>query len=152
MQVGDSLPDFGTLETSGADPVSLESMKGQRKVLFFYPRANTPGCTKEACAFRDLAAEFAKHDVHVYGVSKDSPKAQGNFREKYDLTMPLICDPERSLIDALGLFREKKMYGKTVQGVARVTLLVDADNKIEKIWDPVKVAGHAEAVLEEVAS
>jgi peroxiredoxin Q/BCP len=146
---GADAPDF-TLPATGGRTVSLSALKGQPFVLYFYPRADTPGCTKEACAFQEALPDFSKLGVTVIGVSKDSLKALEKFAEKYGLQFPLASDPEAKVIAAYGAWKEKSMYGKTYMGIERSTVLVDAKGKIVRIWPKVKVAGHAEEVLRAV--
>ena len=141
-----TLPSFtlplhdGTEITDGTLPLPA--------VLFFYPKASTSGCTKEAVAFSELRADFEALGVAVYGISADTVKRQANFVAKVALTVPLIADTERVLIEALGVWQEKKMYGKAYMGIARTTVLIGSGRTIIERWDQVKVAGHAEAVLE----
>jgi thioredoxin-dependent peroxiredoxin len=116
-------------------------------VLYFYPRADTPGCTKEACAFQDGLPDFSKLSVTVIGVSKDSMKALEKFAEKYNLTFPLASDPEAKVIEAYDAWQEKSLYGRQYMGIERSTVLVDAAGKVAKHWPKVKVAGHAGEVL-----
>lgn len=146
---GADAPDFTLPATSGRT-VSLASLKGKPFVLYFYPRADTPGCTKEACAFQEGLPEFGKLDVTVIGVSKDSMKALEKFAEKYTLQFPLASDPEVKVIDAYGAWQEKSMYGKKYMGIERSTVLVDAQGKVARLWPKVKVTGHAEDVLKAV--
>lgn len=146
---GADAPDF-TLPATGGRTVSLASLKGTPFVLYFYPRADTPGCTKEACAFQEGLPDFSKLGVTVIGVSKDSMKALEKFAEKYTLQFPLASDPEVKVIDAYGAWQEKSMYGKKYMGIERSTVLVDANGKVAKLWPKVKVAGHAEDVLKAV--
>ena len=146
---GENAPEF-TLPATGGRTVSLQELKGKPFVLYFYPRADTPGCTTEACAFQDGLPEFDKLDVTVIGVSKDSMKALEKFAEKYSLRFPLASDPETTVIDAYGAWQEKSMYGKKYMGIERSTVLVDAQGKVAKLWPKVKVAGHAEDVLKVV--
>ena len=149
LNIGDTAPDF-TLPASGGRIVSLGSLKGKPFVLYFYPRADTPGCTKEACAFEEALPQLGKTGVTVIGVSKDSMKAIEKFAEKYNLTFPLASDPEATVIAAYGAWQEKSMYGKKYMGIERSTVLVDAKGKIAHIWPKVKVAGHADEVLKAV--
>ncbi len=149
LAVGETPADF-TLNDDRGNVVRWADFRGKPVVVFFYPRANTPGCTKEACAFRDLRPEFEKRGVVVLGMSADSVKSQNNFREKYDLTMPLIADPDKVVLLAWGVFGEKTMYGKKVQGIRRSTFLFDAAGKVVHAWENVRVEGHAEAVLAKV--
>jgi peroxiredoxin Q/BCP len=146
---GDSAPDF-SLPASGGRTVSLAELKGKPFVLYFYPRADTPGCTQEACAFEEALPQLGKIGVTVIGVSKDKMKPIEKFAEKYDLTFPLASDPEVKVIDAYGAWKEKSMYGKKYMGIERSTVLVDAKGKIAKIWPKVKIAGHAAEVVEAV--
>jgi thioredoxin-dependent peroxiredoxin len=146
---GADAPDFSLPATYGRG-VSLASLKGKPFVLYFYPRADTPGCTKEACAFQEGLPDFSKLDVTVIGVSKDSMKALEKFAEKYSLQFPLASDPEAKVIDAYGAWQEKSMYGKKYMGIERSTVLVDAQGKVARLWPKVKVTGHAEDVLKAV--
>ena len=146
LSIGDKAPDF-TMPATGGRVVSLESLKGKPFVLYFYPRADTPGCTKEACAFQDGLPDFAKRDVTVIGISKDSMKALEKFAEKYSLTFPLASDPDTAVINAYGAWGKKSLYGRKYMGIERSTVLVDAAGKVAKLWPKVKVAGHAEDVL-----
>jgi peroxiredoxin Q/BCP len=146
---GQDAPDF-TMPATGGGTVSLASLRGKPFVLYFYPRADTPGCTKEACAFQEGLPDFSKLDVTIIGVSKDSMKALEKFAEKFSLTFPLASDPEVKTIDAYGAWQEKSMYGKKYMGIERSTVLVDAAGKVARHWPKVKVAGHAEDVLKAV--
>jgi peroxiredoxin Q/BCP len=146
---GVAAPDF-TMPATGERTVSLKGLKGKPFVLYFYPRADTPGCTKEACAFQDGLPDFSKLGVTVIGVSKDSMKALEKFAGKYNLAFPLASDPEGKVIEAYGAWAEKSLYGKKYMGIVRSTVLVDAKGKVAKHWPNVKVAGHAEDVLKAV--
>jgi peroxiredoxin Q/BCP len=146
LEEGMKAPAFSG-EVAEGETISLKDLKRKKVVLYFYPKDSTPGCTKEACAFRDMNKEIEKAGAVVIGVSKDSLKSHGNFREKYDLNFPLISDPEKKIISDYGVWKEKKMYGKTVMGVERSTFLIDGKGVIRKIWRGVKVPGHAEEVL-----
>lgn len=146
---GAKAPSF-TMPATGGRTVSLKELKGKPFVLYFYPRASTPGCTKEACAFQEGLPDFSKLGVTVIGVSKDSMKALESFAAKYGLAFPLASDPEGKVIEAYGAWAEKSLYGKVYMGIVRSTVLVDAAGKIAKIWPKVKVAGHAEEVLQAV--
>jgi peroxiredoxin Q/BCP len=146
MQPGDLIEDF-TLPDQDGNPVTLSQFKGSPVVLFFYPRADTPGCTIEACGFRDHFAKLKKAGVVVLGISRDTVKAQKKFATKYDLNYPLLADSEMELIKRFDLLKEKKMYGKPVTGVARTTYLIGPDRKLVHIFEDVKAAGHAEEVL-----
>lgn len=149
LAVGDTVDDFNLLDQNG-ETVQWSALRGTPVVVFFYPRANTPGCTKEACAFRDLQAEFEAAGATVIGVSGDSVKAQSNFTNKHDLNMPLLSDPDHVILEPWGVWGEKKMYGKTSMGIIRSTFWFDADGVVQQVWSPVRVKGHVDAVLEAV--
>lgn len=152
VPAGDSLapgraaPGFD-LPRDGGGRVALKDFAGRKLVLFFYPRASTPGCTKEAMDFTRLKGEFAASGADVIGVSADSIKAQDSFRDKYMLKVPLISDENQELLKAYGAWGEKSMYGKTFLGIIRTTVLIDAKGRIARIWRHVKVDGHADEVL-----
>ena len=144
---GDAFPDIA-METPDGGSVTASDFKGKKLVVFFYPKDNTPGCTTEAKDFTALKGEFEAAGVELLGVSKDSAKKHQNFIAKHDLTTPLATDAEEGgLSDALGIWTEKKMYGKTFMGMVRTTYLVDSDGVIAQVWNKVKVKGHAEEVL-----
>jgi peroxiredoxin Q/BCP len=138
---GDAAPDF-TLSDDGGQQVSLSSLRGQRVIIYFYPAAMTPGCTKQACDFRDIRSDLADSGFTVLGISPDSPAKLAKFREKEGLTFPLLSDPDRSVLDAYGAYGEKKLYGKTTVGVIRSTFVIDGDGKIERAYYGVKATGH----------
>lgn len=145
--VGDTLPDIA-LETPDGGRVSPGDFAGRKLVVFFYPKDDTPGCTTEAKDFSALKGEFDKAGVALLGISKDPPKKHQKFIAKYDLTIDLATDPQDGgLSDALGVWTEKSMYGKTYMGMVRTTYLVGVDGRIARVWDKVKVKGHAEDVL-----
>jgi len=145
--IGDSVPDIA-LETPEGGTVRASDFKGRKLVLFFYPKDDTRGCTVENKDFSALAKEFDKADVALLGVSKDPPKKHAKFIEKHSLSAPLASDPaENGLSDALGIWVEKSMYGRTYMGMERTTYLVAPDGKIAQVWRKVKVKGHAEEVL-----
>jgi len=146
LQVGDRAPDI-ELRTDSGEPFRLSGLKGKRVVLYFYPKADTPGCTIEACEFRDNAKKFAKKSAAVVGISPDKPAAQARFKTKYDLPFTLLADEEKGAAQAFGVWREKNMYGKKVMGIVRSTFVIGPDGKIEKIYDKVKAKGHAAEVL-----
>jgi thioredoxin-dependent peroxiredoxin len=146
LTTGDRAPSFSLASDSGKT-VSSASLKGQRYVLYFYPKDDTPGCTKEACAFRDNLPAFGKLGVPVFGLSADDGKSHAKFVKKYALTFPLLSDPDHALLDAYGAWVEKNMYGRTYFGVQRSTFVIGADGRIEQSWPKVSVDGHAEAVL-----
>lgn len=146
-QAGDPMPEVA-METPDGGTVKPSDFRGRKLAVFFYPKDNTPGCTTEAKDFTALAGEFEKAGVALLGVSKDSPQKHRNFIAKHDLKVPLATDAEQGgLSDALGVWGEKKMYGKTFMGMIRSTYLVDEDGKIARVWPKVKVAGHADEVL-----
>ena len=146
LEIGQKAPDFALSDQDGKT-VKLSDFKGKRVVVFFYPKANTPGCTRESCDFRDEVAAFKKKKVAVLGVSKDTPAAQKKFQEKYDLPFPLLADPELTVHKAWGVWGEKVMYGKKVQGTIRTTVVIGADGKVEQVFSKVKVDGHVASVL-----
>jgi peroxiredoxin Q/BCP len=141
LAVGDTAPDF-TLPDADDKPVSLADYRGQRVVVYFYPAASTPGCTKQACDFRDNLTDFADAGLAVLGISPDKPAKLAKFRDSQELTFPLLSDPDRSVLAAYGAFGEKTMYGKKVTGVIRSTIVVDAEGKVEVAQYNVKAAGH----------
>jgi peroxiredoxin Q/BCP len=149
LQKGDKAPDI-RLQTDKGEEFRLSDLKGKRVVLYFYPKADTPGCTTEACEFRDELKAFAKKDTAVVGVSPDKPAAQARFKEKYDLPFTLLADEEKAAAEAYGVWREKNMYGKKVMGIVRSTFVIGPDGKIEKIYGNVKAKGHAAQVLAEL--
>jgi len=138
---GDTAPDF-TLPDADGKPVSLADYRGRKVIVYFYPAASTPGCTKQACDFRDNLAELGDAGLDVVGISPDKPAKLAKFRDAQNLTFPLLSDPEREVLDAWGAFGEKTMYGKTVTGVIRSTFLVDEEGKIEKAMYNVRATGH----------
>ena len=146
LQIGDQVPEF-SLKTDGDKTVSSASLKGTRYVLYFYPKDDTPGCTTEACSFRDNLPAFNTTSVAVFGVSADTGAAHDKFVKKFSLNFPLMSDPNRVLIEGMGVWVEKSMYGKKYMGIARATFAIDANGKIEKVWEKVTPAGHAEQVL-----
>ena len=138
---GDTAPDFTLPDADGKD-VSLSDFRGRRVVVYFYPAAMTPGCTTQACDFRDSLSSLAASGVDVVGISPDKPEKLTKFRERDSLTFPLLSDPSRSVLEAYGAYGEKTMYGKKVTGVIRSTFVVDADGKIEQAQYNVKATGH----------
>jgi peroxiredoxin Q/BCP len=149
LNIGDIAPAF-TLPRDDGGQVSLTDYAGQSVVLYFYPRDDTPGCTKEAIGFTEMAAEFAAANTVVIGASKDSVQKHDKFREKHSLGVVLVSDEESDLCETYGVWVEKNMYGKTYMGIERATFLIGPDGKIAQIWRKVKVPGHVEAVLEAV--
>ncbi|WP_422038424.1 thioredoxin-dependent thiol peroxidase [Roseibium sp.] len=147
LAIGDTAPDFD-LEGDGGGRIALSGLKGKPVVLYFYPKDNTPGCTKEAIAFSELIGEFGNLGITIVGVSPDSAKKHDNFIAKHNLAVRLGADTETHTAEAYGVWVEKSMYGKKYMGVERSTFLIDKEGKIAQVWRKVKVPGHAEAVLE----
>ena len=143
---GGKAPDF-KLASDGGGTVALADFRGRNLVVFFYPRADTPGCTREAIAFSKLRAAFAKADTAILGVSGDPVKAQEAFKIKHALKVPLGSDEAHEMLEAYEVWGKKSMYGKTFMGIKRTTYLIDAKGRIARIWNNVKVDGHAEEVL-----
>jgi len=146
LKEGDSAPVFAAI-ANGGRKISLADFKGKNVILYFYPRDNTPGCTKEACAFRDHFAEFASKGAVVLGVSTDPVKSHEKFIEKFKLPFTLLSDEDKSIVQAYGVWGEKSFLGKKFMGIHRVTFLIGPDGKIKKIWPKVKPEEHAEEVL-----
>ena len=149
LMIGDSAPDF-ELEGDGGSKISLSTLSGSPVVVYFYPKDDTPGCTKEAIAFSAIEPEFARLGAKIIGISPDTAAKHDKFKAKHDLTIRLAADPDKIACEAFGVWVEKSMYGKKYMGVERSTFLVNADGKLAQIWRKVKVAGHAEAVLDAV--
>ena len=149
LAVGDTVPDFTLPDQEGA-PVSWASFRGKPVVVFFYPKADTPGCTREACGFRDRKAEFEAAGARVIGISADSEKRQASFDAKYGLGLRLLSDPEHRVLEPWGVWADKTMYGRTSKGIVRTTVLFDADGRVAAIWPKVKVDGHVDQVLARV--
>lgn len=147
LKEGDRAPDI-RVQTDAGETFQLSELKGQRVVLYFYPKADTPGCTTQACEFRDDIKKFAKKGTQVVGISPDKPAAQAKFKDKYDLPFALLADEDKSAANAYGVWKEKNMYGRKVMGIERTTFVIGADGTIEKIYSKVKAKGHAAAVLE----
>ena len=143
---GDAAPAF-SMETDGGGKIALKDLKGKPFVLYFYPKDDTSGCTREAIDFTALAKQFAKAGATVIGVSKDSVASHDKFKKKHDLGVVLASDPDGKACEAWGVWVEKSLYGRKYMGIERATFLVDAKGKIAEVWRKVKVAGHAEAVL-----
>lgn len=146
LNVGDTAPAFALADATG-NTISLSDYAGQRVLVYFYPRANTPGCTKEACDFRDSLAELNALNIAVVGISPDKPEALAKFRDDHDLNFPLLSDPDKSVMTAYGAIGEKKNYGKVVQGVIRSTFLVEPDGTIGQTHYNVKATGHVARVM-----
>jgi peroxiredoxin Q/BCP len=146
LKVGDKAPDFEVKDDQG-NTFHLSGLKGKTVVLYFYPKADTPGCTKEACEFRDHATEYKRKNAAVVGVSPDQPSAQARFKSKYELTFPLLADEDHAIAEAYGVWKEKSNYGKKYMGVERTTYVIGSDGKIAQVFEKVKPEGHAEQVL-----
>lgn len=151
LEAGAEVPDAGAQDQNGRS-VKLGDFKGGKLVVYFYPKADTPGCTTESQAFRDLEGEFASAGAHIVGVSRDTVDAQKKFADKYALAFSLLADTSSAICDAFGVIVEKNMYGKKSIGIQRSTFLADAGGTIARVWPRVSVEGHAAAVLEAVRS
>jgi len=148
LKEGDPAPDFNLPSTEGRD-IRLSEFQGKKNVvIYFYPKDNTPGCTQEACDFRDSLKNFDRKDTVVLGVSGDSLKAHENFRKQYKLPFPLLSDEGKKMLQQYGVWKEKSMYGKTFMGIERTTVVIDKAGKVRKVFPKVKVAGHTQEVLE----
>tara|TARA_A100001015_G_scaffold19619_1_gene22569 strand:- start:6121 stop:6579 length:459 start_codon:yes stop_codon:yes gene_type:complete len=149
LQVGDNVPLFTTVDQDENSFISTD-LKGKKSILFFYPRANTPGCTAEACNLRDNYSLLKEKGYQLFGVSADNPKKQKNFQIKYDLCFTLLADEDKSVINAFGVWGPKKFKGKEYEGIHRTTFLIDENGVIEKVFSKVKTKDHAAQILEEV--
>ena len=149
LKEGDAAPEI-SLATDTGEPFHLSSLKGQEVILYFYPKADTPGCTTESCEFRDEFAHLRRKKASVIGVSPDTVVAQGKFKAKYQLPFTLLADRDHQAAEAYGVWKEKSMYGRKYMGVERTTFLIGANGKIRKIFRKVKPAGHAAEVLAEL--
>src|SRR5450755_500758 len=151
ISINDKAPEF-TLPDQNGKEVSLKDFRSSYVVLYFYPRADTPGCTVEACEFRDAYKKIEKTGAVILGISPDTPKAQKKFEEKYTLPFTLLADADKKVCNLYGMMQEKNMYGKKVMGVARTTFIIGPDGKVKHIFHKVKPQGHAEEVLEYLKS
>ena len=151
LRPGDRAPSFKLDSTSGGE-VRLDAFRGKKLVLYFYPKDHTPGCTREACGFRDNITRLRRAGVEVLGVSRDSLDSHARFRDAYHLPFNLLSDPDHRVASAYGAYGEKTMYGRTVVGTIRSTFLIDEKGAIEAVWSPVRVDGHAEQVLAALAA
>jgi peroxiredoxin Q/BCP len=149
LNEGDLAPDF-ELATDGGGSLKLSDLRGKRVVLYFYPKDDTSGCTKQACGFRDNQAALTGKNAIVIGVSPDGVASHDRFRDKYELNFPLLSDPDHSVADAYGAWGKKKMYGREYEGVLRSTFVIDADGRIEMVYAKVKAAENARQVLEDL--
>lgn len=146
LEVGDKAPAF-SLEDDQGKKVSLKDFGGQPVILYFYPKDLTPGCTTEACDFRDAAPKLKKRKIQVLGVSRDPVTQHGKFRDKHDLNFPLLADVDGKVCEAYGVWKEKSLYGRKFMGIERTTFVIDGKGKIAHVFRKVKVAGHVEAAL-----
>ena len=149
IEEGKKAPNFPLPATNGGK-IKLSELQGSPVVLYFYPKDATPGCTTEACDFRDYHGDFEKLGVKVLGMSADPMKAHEKFSEKHELPFPLVSDEEKKTLEKYGVWQEKKMYGKTFMGIVRSTVIIDENGKVVKVWPKVKVKGHVEEVLDVV--
>jgi peroxiredoxin Q/BCP len=147
MTAGSKAPSF-KLPASNGETIDLKDFKGKKVVLYFYPRADTPGCTKEACGFRDAIASYKKLGVPVFGISPDPIDAVKKFSDKFKLNFPLLADEDHAIAEKYGVWQEKSMYGKKYFGAARTTFIIDENGKIEHVFEKVKPEGHDQEVLE----
>ena len=147
LNIGDKAPNF-TLPDKDGNNISLSDFLGKKVILYFYPKDNTPGCTKQACGFSENIQEFENNNTVIIGISKDSQKSHQSFTQKYDLKINLLSDVERQAIESYGVWQEKKLYGKVSMGIVRTTFVIDEQGNIEKIFDKVKAAQNPEEVLE----
>jgi len=150
LKEGDTAPEIA-LDTDSGASFTLSSLKGKNVVLYFYPKADTPGCTKDSCEFRDTSKKFTKANTVIVGISPDPTKAQAKFKEKFDLPFVLLADVDHKACEDYDVWKEKSMYGKKYMGVERTTFVIDPKGKIKKIFPKVKVDGHAEEVLAAIA-
>jgi len=151
LTIGDPAPDFQLPSTEGRD-ISLKEFRGKKSVvLYFYPKDDTPGCTKEACSFRDERSKFDRKDAVILGVSFDDLESHKKFSGKFRLPFPLLSDTDKKVATAYGVYKEKNMYGRTVMGIERSTFLIAKDGKIAKIYRKVKVDGHSDEILEDLS-
>ena len=151
LTIGDTAPDFALAQTGGGT-CSLASLAGRKAVLYFYPKDDTSGCTKEAIDFSGLRAQFEAADTVVVGISPDPIKSHDKFRAKYALDLPLVSDESKAMLQAYGVWAKKSMYGRSYMGVERTTVLIDKAGRVARIWSNVKVPGHAQEVLEAAQS
>lgn len=147
LKEGTTAPDF-TLKDANGEAVRLKDLRGQKVVLYFYPKDDTPGCTKEACSFRDAFADYKKRNIKVLGVSLDSEASHKKFATKYKLPFTLLADPDHAIADAYGVYGQKKFMGRTYMGVKRMTFLIDEKGKVKKVFEKVKPEEHGQEVLQ----
>ncbi len=147
VQEGETAPEF-TLTADDGNEVRLSGLRGNRVVLYFYPKDDTPGCTTEACEFRDHLGRFDSEDVLVFGISPDAVESHRKFKEKYGLTFPLLADDDHAVAERYGVWKEKNMYGRKYWGVERTTFLIGEDGVVERVWKRVRPKGHAQSVAD----
>ena len=151
LKVGKRAPAF-SLESDSGKKVSLASLRDKRVVLYFYPKDDTPGCTQESCDFRDNLSRVKAQGAAVFGVSKDSVSSHQKFKQKFSLPFPLLSDPSHAVLEKYGVWKEKKLYGRSYMGVERTTVIIDENGKVAQIFPKVKVEGHVENVIESLQS
>lgn len=151
LEIGDRAPAFASVDQDG-EKVALSGFKGRKVVLYFYPKDDTPGCTREACGFRDAFALFRRKKVEVLGISVDGEASHRKFAEKFSLPFRLVADPEKKIVQAYGVWGEKSLYGRKFMGTHRVTYLIDEKGKIAAVWPKVKPDGHAKEILAALSS
>ena len=149
FESGDAAPDF-CAEASNGHLIKLTDLKGKWVILYFYPKDDTPGCTKEACGFRYNFKRLTSHGALVFGCSRDDLKTHGKFISKYDLPFALLSDPDHKIAEAYGVWKEKNMYGKKIMGIERSTFLINPNGELYRIWKRVKVEGHVDEVMDEL--
>lgn len=150
LKEGDPAPEIALDDDSGK-PVTLSGFRGKTVIVYFYPKADTPGCTKESCEFRDASKKFSRRDAVIVGISPDKSAAQAKFKQKFDLPFALLADVDHKAAEAYGVWKEKSMYGKTYMGIERSTFVIGPDGSLKKIFRKVKPEGHAAQVLEALA-
>ena len=147
LRVGDPAPAFA-LQTAGGDTIKLSDFRGKRVVLYFYPKDDTPGCTKEACSFRDAGRQLASRNTVVLGISRDTTASHRRFADKFRLPFPLLSDPDAAVCKAYGAYKQKSLYGRSFLGIERATFIIDEEGRIAAVFPKVRVDGHVEAVLQ----
>ncbi|UCF21448.1 MAG: thioredoxin-dependent thiol peroxidase [Gemmatimonadota bacterium] len=150
LKVGEAAPDF-ELQSDSGETVRLADLRGKKVILYFYPKDNTPGCTTEACEFRDRAPQIKRKGAVVLGVSPDSIKSHERFKQKYELPFALLSDPDHAVAERYGAWGEKKMYGKTYEGILRTTYLIDEKGRVEEVFEKVKAKGHGDQVMDSLS-
>jgi peroxiredoxin Q/BCP len=151
LEAGETAPDFDSLDDAG-ESIKLSDYRGREVILYFYPRADTPGCTKEACSFRDDYSAYEEAKIVILGVSPDTVRKQANFKEKWDLPFPLIADEDHSISEAYGVWGPKKFMGREYEGVHRTTFIIDKQGKIKQVFENVKPAEHSQEILAAIRS